>query len=216
MVYRGSDHISVVTKMLEYLCLVLFVAGTLAAPSNEDFLLQSISTDSERIVGAKDAAAGEFPYQASLRSNNGKTPYCGGTIIAKRFILTAAQCTQWHYSQPENVQVVVGARLLSSGGTHYALDRIVNHPRFNILTIENDVSVLRTVRSITWTRNIQRIALPGSMHGDLLAVVSGWGQIKVSVWIFSSILSFSIDIFLPKFAAGHWYGSCQPSGRSTI
>lgn len=183
--------ISVVTKMLKYLCLVLFVAGTLAAPSNEDFLLKTISTHSERIVGGKDAPAGEFPYQASLRGNNGKTPFCGGTIIAKRFILTAAQCTQRHHSQPKNVQVVVGARLLSSGGTHYALDRIVNHPRFNILTIENDVSVLRTVRSITWTRNIQRIALPESglpIHGDLLAIVSGWGQTKVSAGIFSSIL----------------------------
>lgn len=172
--------------MLKFLCLIVFVASTLAAPSNQYFRLNTISTSSERILGGKDAPVGEFPYQASLRQQNGRH-FCGGTIIAKRFILTATQCTR-NVMNPDQIFIVVGARLLSSGGTFYAVDQIFNHPRFELETLKNDVAVIRTVKRITWTTHIQRIALPTSgglpLHGDLLTIVTGWGKIKVSVGAF--------------------------------
>ena len=43
-----------------------------------------------RIVGGKDAALGQFPYQISLRMQN--SHICGGSIIDNKLLLTAAQC----------------------------------------------------------------------------------------------------------------------------
>lgn len=44
-----------------------------------------------RIVGGSDAIIDDFPYQVSLQYT-GKH-YCGGSILSKTIILTAAHCT---------------------------------------------------------------------------------------------------------------------------
>lgn len=43
-----------------------------------------------RIVGGVDATLGQFPHQISLRQSG--SHICGGSIISRDFILTAAHC----------------------------------------------------------------------------------------------------------------------------
>lgn len=43
-----------------------------------------------RIVGGQDAKDNQFPYQISIRLNN--RHICGGTIISKAYVVTAAHC----------------------------------------------------------------------------------------------------------------------------
>lgn len=65
----------------------------LGVPSN----VPSNETLQNRIVGGNKAEPGEFPYQVRLniRSRRGSS-LCGGVIIDKRHILTAAHCmTTW-------------------------------------------------------------------------------------------------------------------------
>lgn len=165
--------------MLKFLCLAVFVVSILA---DEDLYLKSTSTFDERNFGGAAASIGQFPYQVSLRKNNGTTHFCGGSIITKRFILTAAHCTQGPSSKPQNVQIVVGTHLRSSGGTCYALNQIVNHPEYKAETKENDIAVLRTKFYIKFTKLVKPIPLPRTdvpEQGDFPAISSGWGHIKV-------------------------------------
>merc|ERR1711962_1651659 len=47
-----------------------------------------------RIVGGDDTAKNEYPWQVGLRSSSSPgTPFCGGTLISDKDVLTAAHCT---------------------------------------------------------------------------------------------------------------------------
>lgn len=69
---------------------------------DEDFTLRDSEffTSSNRIVGGRNAEEGEFPSYVSLRFINRSTPhlynYCGGVLISRRLILTAAHCVSNH------------------------------------------------------------------------------------------------------------------------
>lgn len=43
-----------------------------------------------RIVGGNDVSISKFGWQVSVQSNN--QHFCGGSIIAKNWVLTSSQC----------------------------------------------------------------------------------------------------------------------------
>ena len=51
-----------------------------------------------RIVGGTEARVHEFPWQASVEMREDADfryyPFCGGSLIAKRWVLTAAHCVE--------------------------------------------------------------------------------------------------------------------------
>merc|ERR1712241_284857 len=47
-----------------------------------------------RIVGGQETEEHEYPWQVGLVSRNGRTPWCGGTLISSTHVLTAAHCTE--------------------------------------------------------------------------------------------------------------------------
>ncbi|EEC18184.1 serine protease, putative, partial [Ixodes scapularis] len=70
------------------------------------------------IVGGMDATPLEFPWQISLRLvQNSGTPgqhFCGGSIINKQHILTAAHCILEGYKSASYYAVVVGDQKLDT------------------------------------------------------------------------------------------------------
>ena len=55
-----------------------------------------------RIVGGTKARPGDWPWQAMLRSPRGWS-FCGGTLIAPQWVLTASHCL-WR-KRPQDLRV---------------------------------------------------------------------------------------------------------------
>lgn len=132
---------------------------------------------SDRIVGGWTATEGQVPYQASLRntSNPSVNHFCGGTIVNQRWIVSAAHCTD---TLPASaVRAVLGAHSRLTGGTPYAIQRIVNHPNWNRIALTNDISVLRTSTPIIFTDRVRPIGIgtAARIGAGVRARASGWG-----------------------------------------
>ncbi|XP_059619108.1 chymotrypsin-2-like [Phlebotomus argentipes] len=126
------------------------------------------------ITGGQDAASGQFPHAVSIRTT-ANSHFCGGFILTNRWVGTAAHCTL--NRTPESVWIIVGALLLSSGGTNVFTNRIVNHPDFYPLDEAGDIGLLETRDPIIFSATAAPILL-GSNHigPGVVATAIGWGR----------------------------------------
>ena len=136
-----------------------------------------------QVVGGTAAPKGAFPFVASLGDvRAGPTAYwrhfCGGSLVDRNSVLTAAHCVNGTRKQP--LRVVVGRTVLSGGaGQIRRVARIATHPRYKgwksekydaaVLTLNNPVKGMPAVRLASAARN--SLERPGR-----LATVAGWGN----------------------------------------
>ncbi|XP_055705677.1 chymotrypsin-2-like [Phlebotomus papatasi] len=167
--------------MIRESCLIalLCVAGTFsrtledANEPQKDSLPWSVGWEGF-IVGGQNAAAGQFPHMASLRST-ANNHFCGGFIVNNRWVVSAAHCTI--NRSAGNTWIVVGALQLNSGGRNVFTNSIVNHPNYNGNNFNNDVSVLQSRDSIGTSNTVRPMTVGSSfVGGGLQATVAGWGR----------------------------------------
>jgi len=99
----------------------------------------------KRIAGGSEAKKGQFPWMVSLRdeSKNGQHQ-CGGSIINRQWILTAAHCFKWTRN-PSLWTVVAGEHDASDADEGHevqvGVNRIFLH-NYDKLTKVNDVALM--------------------------------------------------------------------------
>ncbi|XP_016954426.1 serine protease SP24D-like [Drosophila biarmipes] len=135
-----------------------------------------------RVVGGEDAAKAQFPHQVSLR--NAGSHSCGGSILTRNFILTAAHCVSDedanHVITPiaaDRFTIRAGSNDRFSGGVLHQVAEVIVHEGYgNFL---NDVALLRLETPLIFSSSIQPIDLPtADTPADVDVIISGWGRIK--------------------------------------
>jgi hypothetical protein len=142
---------------------VLTVCGLAAAPSAAGAATSTSSGESStsqadpqfstrpdsRIVGGEEAAPGAWPSQVGLlwsdTPDNYDAQFCGGTLIARNWVLTAGHCvldTGFNPS-PGDIDVLVGTQDLESGGTRIRAVEFRIHPAWRTLDGRNDIALIR-------------------------------------------------------------------------
>lgn len=135
------------------------------------------------VVGGINAVRGSLPWQVSIQMYYG-FHFCGGTIINKRWILTAAHCFEDGHS---GVVIKAGEHAMSlNEGSEQKIyvEKSIVHPQYNSRTTVNDIALLKLKQDITFDDYSQPACLPSLSNessdykeGEWLTI-SGWGSTR--------------------------------------
>lgn len=196
--FRGLDSFKMLTlTQLVVACLLSTII--LGAPSVTKGNISGSLSDgaalppiiSDRISGGLAAQPGQFPYVVSVRSwvsyrweGGAGSHRCGGSIIAKRFVITAAFCYRQIYSMnPKGCGVLVGALERDPVKyTLYEVEKWIRHEKYyrSVYVVRSDIALIKTKRPIEYNEFVAPIALHSRFFDDGIdAVTLGYGNSKV-------------------------------------
>ncbi|XP_028141691.2 plasma kallikrein [Diabrotica virgifera virgifera] len=143
---------------------------------------------SKRIIGGREANFAQFPWQAYIKV---KTFQCGGVLVSRKFVATAAHCIIaanlkdiWIYLGELDTQDTGSVKELAPADLHMVRKKIV-HPQFRYRATQPDrfdLALLELATEASTHFHISPICLPDNdmeLTGRE-AVVAGWGKIKRS------------------------------------
>ncbi|CAG8282356.1 unnamed protein product [Penicillium salamii] len=129
------------------------------------------------IVGGSEVSIEDYPYQIALL--HGGRFSCGGSIISHNYVITAAHCVLT--ASASELDIRAGSSFCDSGGSVVNISSIAIHPKYDTVTFENDIAILKLAESVTYGPGIGPVGIPHNGSGlpsnGEEVVVSGWGAV---------------------------------------
>uniref|UniRef100_A0A672S2F7 Trypsin-like n=1 Tax=Sinocyclocheilus grahami TaxID=75366 RepID=A0A672S2F7_SINGR len=135
-----------------------------------------------KIVGGQNAVRGSWPWQASINYVPNGGLVCGGSLINKDWVLSAAQCFQ---ELTASTTVIYLGRQWQIGTNSHQISRtvtqIIIHPKYHPDTFDNDIALVQLSSSVTFNDYIRPVCLAAA--GSTFAAgteswITGWGKLN--------------------------------------
>ncbi|XP_035729179.1 serine protease hepsin-like [Vespa mandarinia] len=129
-----------------------------------------------RIIGGTTTTITAHPYQVSIIYKN--KLLCGGSIISKLWILTAAHCIDSVTAQALSIRV--GSTYFTKDGTLIQnIAQLIPHNLYDDHTFDYDVGLIKLASELKFSSTVNIVKLPSvnaNVPGGINAIITGWGK----------------------------------------
>uniref|UniRef100_A0A1L8EG63 trypsin n=3 Tax=Haematobia irritans TaxID=7368 RepID=A0A1L8EG63_HAEIR len=133
----------------------------------------------DRIVGGFEVDIKDVPFQVSLY---GSDHFCGGSLISKRFVLTAAHCTEDKILPEPLFDIRIGSTYSDRGGIMVRPIRVLQHPLYNRNTIDYDFALVELddydMSDLSIEMQYAKLPKQNDIADGTILTASGWGNTK--------------------------------------
>lgn len=133
-----------------------------------------------KIIGGEIAKWENHKWQVALLvswiSDPAKAQFCGGSIFAENWVITAAHCIS-DDMQPEEINVLSGTDTLGEGGVRLNVSEIYTHKNYDDLPYNNDIALLKIDGILKGDAIVLASAADEANLGKSITdlTISGWG-----------------------------------------
>eukprot|EP00794_Sanderia_malayensis_P018883 gene18883-20784_t len=133
----------------------------------------------QNIVGGTTVQPGDWPWQVGFARASSTFIYCGGTLINKEWIVSAAHC--FSSTNPSGITARLGEhnkRTNEGREQVISLAKVIIHESYNRKTLANDIALLKLSKPATYNKYVRPACLPDKhtiIKDGQMSFVSGWG-----------------------------------------
>lgn len=184
---------------------------------NQPKLITKNLTHDEKIINGQPVLPGSFPFMVSLGlfSPSSYRHRCGGTIVRRKYVITAAHCVytfgQFYDSasffQANNqvLSVIAGTEVISGlnfldlfrNQNIYLVRKVNIHPEFEGSISPNDIAVLSIFRIFNFSPSVFSVGIPTTQNPSVIngqpVTTIGWGVNEFGV-ISSQLMSSTLTV----------------------